>query len=89
MWRTIMLTIRTEKGKKIRYGEDIKIFITANDEAITFDVIFDILKLLFENEDRIYPPQLGFKGRRMLVNAILDLADGMSKDKLREKYKLI
>jgi len=50
--------------------------------------MLEILKYLFENEDRIYPQKRGFKGRWMLVQAILDLAAGKDMDYICKEYKL-
>jgi len=81
------MRIEKRRGKKTEFGQDFKIHIWADGEAITFNDILKILKELFENEDRIYPTKMGFKGRAMLVDAIYDLAHGMSIDDIAEKYK--
>lgn len=73
-------------GKKTKYGYDIVYRIDGKQFSF-LDILF-ILDLMFQNEDRIYPPSKGFKGRQMLVDAINDVANGMNWKTLCKKYKL-
>jgi len=56
------------KGNKGR--EDLILYVqTEGSEQITCEDLFTILKHLFENEDKIYPPPQ-FKGSKLLLEAI-------------------
>ena len=56
--------ITWKKGKK---GPHDRIYLY-NEKAITYKEIIELLKLLMENEDRIYPPPAS--GRKMLQDLI-------------------
>ena len=82
------MKIAFEKGRKTKYGEDKKIRLWAKAELISMRDILVILRLLFENEDRIYPRDKGFKGRFMLLDAITDVCNGMKIGDALVKYQL-
>lgn len=82
------MRFETVKGRKNKYGEDRKLLVWARGEPISFSDIFKILKFLFENEDRIYPPSLGYQGREKLVCAICDLAMGMSIEEVKKRHQI-
>ena len=82
------MKIAFEKGRKTKYGEDKKIRLWAKAELVTINDVLVILRLLFENEDRIYPRSKGFKGRYMLLDAITDVCNGMKISDVLIKYKL-
>ena len=81
------MRLQTRKGTKSEL--DLKLYISAQDEAVRFEDILIILKFLFENEDRIYPQSRGFKGRKMLMEAISDLGHGVSIGEIKRRYKLL
>jgi len=58
------MTITHKKGKK---GPDDRIYFY-NGKAITYEEILELLELLMQNEDRIYPPPAS--GRKMLQELI-------------------
>jgi len=79
----LKLTITIEeteyKGKKSP-------FVKINGHAISYPELLEILDKLFKAEDERYPPPA--QGRRYLLNAIIDLHNGMPIPKIKEKYKL-
>ncbi len=79
------MTISTDRGKK---GPD-DIIIKYNDLPISFKEIGQIMLMLWENEDRIYPPPR-FKGSGMSMEFIQELfiTRELTDDLLR-KYHLI
>jgi len=44
--------------------------------------------ILFENEDRIYPKSAGFKGRNMLLEAVMRVGNGESVPQVLSDYQL-
>lgn len=58
----------TKGNRGIDTKKDSVLFITLS-EAITMKDLFSIVKALYENEDRIYPPPQ-FKGSKMLAEAL-------------------
>lgn len=81
-------------GRKNKHGKDKIVMVKTESsefsegEAITIEDVLTILKLKFENEDRIYPQELGFKGRWMLLEAIEELGRGSSVEKICLMNKL-
>lgn len=57
-------------------------------EVFTVEDVLRLLKFMFENEDRIYPKEEGFKGRDMLLEAIKKVAKGEPIPKVLADYKL-
>ena len=58
-----------KKGKRGADPKKDSIFVITLSEAITLKDLFSIVKALYENEDRIYPPPK-FKGSKMLLEAL-------------------
>lgn len=79
------MTISTDKGTK--GPEDI--IIKYNELPITFKEIGQILLMLWENEDKLYPPSDGFQGAKMSLNFINELFDTRTMtDDLLKRYFL-
>ena len=65
MWRFGPLEVRTVQGRKA--ANDIRLDIRCMDwHAISFDQLALIVDVLYENEHRLYPPSLGYKGGEKL-----------------------
>lgn len=60
---------RVRKGRKVaRDGEDL-VFEIATDGwvPVKMSLVAAALVMLYENEDRLYPPRMGFAGRAYLA----------------------
>ncbi|NIP61708.1 MAG: hypothetical protein GWN01_13510 [Nitrosopumilaceae archaeon] len=78
------MTISTDQGKK---GPDDKI-IKYNEIPISMKEIAKLLLMLWENEDKLYPPPK-FKGARMSLEFINELFEKRElNDELLKKYYL-
>jgi len=58
-----------EKGNRGANRENDFRLVVSLSEAISMKDLFSIIKALYENEDRIYPPP-NFKGSKMLLEAL-------------------
>jgi len=80
------MTISTKKGD--RYDEDI--IVKYNELPISFREIGKLLLLLWENEDRRYPPSKGKRGAKMSLDFINELFETRKlTDELLKKYLLM
>lgn len=75
-------------GRKTKYGQDRILLMTANDEPMTFMEFLNIANFFFKNEDSIYPQSEGFRGHYMLLDAITDVAKGISVKDVCKQYKI-
>ena len=73
-------------GRKGPNDKLVKIY--ADGEVLRFSDLLFLLKNYFESEDDYYPPNKGFKGRAMLMNAIVDVFSGISLTRVLKEYKL-
>ena len=73
-------------GRKGPNDKLVKIW--AYGEVLSFSDLLFLLKNYFESEDDYYPPDKGFKGRAMLMNAIVDVFSGISLSRVLKEYKL-
>jgi len=65
------MKFKTINGKKNFFGEDKPLLVKTNGwELITNDEILQIIKSIFDNEDRIYPKAAGFMGSDMFFKEI-------------------
>lgn len=79
------MTISTDQGKKS--PDDI--IIKYNELPISFREVGQILLLLWENEDRLYPPEKGYRGAKMSLDFINELFQTRElTDDLLRKYHL-
>jgi len=84
------MTISTKKGTRKTKWSDEDIIIKYNEIPISFREVGQILLLLWENEDRRYPPEQGLQGAKMSLDFINELfATRELTDELLRKYKLI
>lgn len=59
-------------GKKNSHGADFPILIkTDNWEMVSIDDLLDILDIIIENDSKIYPRKLGYKGGGITMAQIL------------------
>ena len=79
------MDIHAKRGKKS--DKDLAIFFKTDGwEPVHYVEILRLLKLLFENEDRNYPPPR-YKGRQMLMDAITDVFQGAEPEQLAVDYE--
>lgn len=81
-----MVKVRIEKGRKGPNDRIVKIW--ANGEILTFHDLLQILKVVFENENFLYPIDKGFQGKTMLLKAIIDVYSGVPLTTVLTTYKL-
>jgi len=77
------LPIMLTQGKKAPNDKIININTFGFWYRLGFMDLMKILKLWFENEDRVYK---NGKGRKYLYEAITDLYNGMSLEEIKKKY---
>ena len=81
-----MVEFEVVKGKK---GPDDKLVkIWAYGEVLSFSDLLFLLKHYFESEDSYYPIGKGFKGRAMLLMAIIEVYTGIPLSRVLKNYKL-
>ena len=79
--------LKLVKGKKGE--EDWMPFIKTDGwHAISFMELLELLKLFFENEERLYPQEQGFKGKEMLFEAIKMVKEGEAPYKVCKNFKI-
>jgi len=80
-----MVQFILEDGKK---GEhDVLVRVVSYGEVLRFEEVLFILKHYFQSEDSYYPlPR--YRGRCMLVSAIMELAIGRDFDVILREYRL-
>jgi len=84
------MTISTKKGTRKTKWSDEDIIIKYNEIPISFREVGQILLLLWENEDRRFPPEQGLRGAKMSLDFINELFETRElTDELLRKYKLI
>lgn len=67
----------------------LRISISTNGyEIVNIKAVLNLLKWLTRSEDLRYPPENGFRGGRMLLDAINDVYKGMDVGLICKKYKV-
>lgn len=81
-----MVKFEVVKGKK---GPDDKLVkIWAYGEVLSFSDLLFLLKHYFDSEDSYYPIEKGFKGKAMLLLAIIEVYTGIPLSRVLKSYKL-
>jgi len=81
------MKFRVLRGRKA--ANDYTVYVKTDGwELLSFEDLLRLLKAIFENEDRIYPTSLGFKGRKMLFEAIKEVYEGKPVTHVLGQYKL-
>jgi len=75
--------VRGQKGP-----EDKLVRIWAYGEVLSFSDLLFLLKHYFDSEDSYYPISRGFKGRAMLLMAIIEVFTGIPLPRVLKTYKL-
>ena len=66
---------------------DLKIYL--NGFPIYYKELVEVVLIMYQNEDRIYPPADGFKGGQMLLELITEVCrKGKTDAETWKKYKL-
>ena len=73
-------------GKK-GFG-DILVLVTAYNEPLTFAEWLFLGKCYLDSEAMYYPIQNGYVGKAMLINALNEIAQGVSLERVLKRYKL-
>ena len=73
-------------GRKGQY--DIVVLLTAYNEPLSFAEWLFIGKCYLDSEGSYYPVSEGYIGKAMLLNALNELAHGVSFEKVLKRYKL-
>jgi len=81
-----MVKLSIEKGRKA--PEDRIVRLWSYGEILTFEEILRILDVIFKSEDSIYPISEGFKGKTMLMKAILEVYSGVPLERVLRDYGL-
>jgi len=55
-------------------------------EYITYEAFFKIAQLFGKKEDIKYPPDKGFKGRKLFIKATIDAINNIPFEEILEKY---
>ncbi len=79
----LLILVDGKKG-----ANDILVLLTAYNEPLSFAEWFFIGKCYLDSEASYYPVSEGYLGKAMLLNALNELAHGVSFDKVSERYKL-
>jgi hypothetical protein len=81
-----MVKFEILKGRK---GPDDKLVrIWAYGEVLRFSDLLFLLKHYFDSEDSYYPIEKGFKGKAMLLMAIIEVYTGIPLSRVLKSYKL-
>jgi hypothetical protein len=67
---------------------DILVLVTAYNEPLSFGEWLFLGKCYLDSEAMYYPIREGFIGKAMLLNAINEISQGVSFEKVLERYKL-
>jgi len=67
---------------------DVLVLVNAYNEPLSFAEWLFIGKCYLDSEASYYPISEGYLGKAMLLNALNELAHGVSFDKVLERYKL-
>ena len=67
---------------------DKLILVTAYGEPLSFSDLLFILKHYFESENSYYPKEKGYLGSTMLLEAIVEVCQGIPLDSVLKKFKL-
>ena len=81
-----MVLFTLEDGKK-GLG-DILVLVTAYNEPLTFAEWLFLGKCYLDSEAMYYPIQKGYVGKAMLINALNEVSQGVSLERVLERYKL-
>ena len=81
-----MVKFEVVKGRK--GPEDKIVRVWAYGEVLRFSDLLFLLKHYFESEDSYYPVHQGFKGRAMLLMAIVEVYTGIPLSRVLKGYKL-
>lgn len=74
------------KGRKGPNDKVVRVW--AYGEVLSFNDLLFLLKHYFESEDSYYPVNEGFKGRAMLLMAIIEVYTGVPLSRVLKNYKL-
>ena len=79
------MLISTKQGRR---GQNDRIVIIQTDgvETLSLKALLHMIQLFMENEDRIYPPKAGYKGRWLVYDAISDVANGSHFSDVAREY---
>jgi len=81
-----MVKFEVVKGRKGPHDKLVKVW--AYGEVLSFSDLLFLLKHYFESEDSYYPISRGFKGRAMLLLAIIEVYTGIPLSRVLKTYKL-
>ena len=81
-----MVLFKLVDGKK--GPGDILVLVTAYDEPLSFGEWLFLGKCYLDSEAVYYPVRQGYIGRAMLLNALTEVSQGVSFDKVLVRYKL-
>jgi len=81
-----MVKFEVVKGRK--GAKDKLVRVWAYGEVLSFSDLLFLLKNYFESEDSYYPVAEGFKGRAMLLMAIIEVYTGIPLSRVLKTYKL-
>lgn len=81
-----MVKFEVVRGRKGVGDKLVKIW--AYGEVLSFSDLLFLLKHYFDSEDSYYPINRGFKGRAMLLMAIIEVYTGIPLSRVLKSYKL-
>lgn len=81
-----MVRFEVVRGQKGLQDKLVKIW--AYGEVFSFSDLLFLLKHYFDSEDSYYPINKGFKGRAMLLMAIIEVYTGIPLSRVLKSYKL-
>lgn len=81
-----MVKFEVVRGRKGPYDKLVKVW--AYGEVLSFSDLLFLLKHYFDSEDSYYPVDRGFKGRAMLLLAIVEVYTGIPLSRVLKNYKL-
>jgi hypothetical protein len=81
-----MVKFEVVKGRKGPNDKLVRVW--AYGEVLSFSDLLFLLKHYFDSEDSYYPIAEGFKGRAMLLIAIIEVYTGIPLSRVLKAYKL-
>jgi hypothetical protein len=81
-----MVKFEVVQGRKGPYDRLVKVW--AYGEVFSFSDLLFLLQHYFDSEDSYYPVSKGFKGRAMLLMAIIEVYTGIPLSRVLKNYKL-
>lgn len=78
-----LILVRGRKG-----ANDTLVLVTSNEQPLSLGEWLFIGKHYLDSEDSYYPVSQGYIGKAMLLNALNELANGVSFDHVLERYGL-